>query len=161
MGPLAATSARDLIEADLAQIHERAQDAFAGGGFDDADVHVSWTPVELDRPAHDAVVALIDETLQQLLTIETAAKYRVEREPATERIRSEIAMLHFRREPSPSVAPEPPDGDVSLSSGLNHLYELGEELAAELPSPSPDCRLIAERARAVAELAELLAARGV
>jgi DNA-binding transcriptional ArsR family regulator len=152
---------RELIAGDLAQIHQDAQAAFANGGFDDADVHVSWTPVVLDRPAHDAVAALLDETLERLLAIQTAAAYRLEGADASaERIPSEIAMLHFRRETSPARAPEPPEGVVSISSGLNHLYELGEELAAELPSPTPDCRLIAERARAVAELAELLAARG-
>lgn len=85
-----------------AEIFNHVREAVSNGGFDDPEVHVSWTRLTLDEEGWDEVVSLLAQTLDTLSEIEAASAGRLVNKPPEDRISgsSEVAMLHFRRTPT-------------------------------------------------------------
>ena len=54
----------------LGRIVRDLSDAADDGGFDRSDVHVSWTPFDLDQQGYDELTALLMDTLEQAMTIQ-------------------------------------------------------------------------------------------
>ena len=76
--------------------------AAESGGFDRPDVHVSWTPLDLDRQAYDELSALHAATLDRALEIqaESLSRSAAGGSPA-ETLRTQMTILHFVRAPRP------------------------------------------------------------
>lgn len=72
--------------------------ATSAGGFDRPDIHISRTPLELDREGWTALSRLLAEVLDQALAIQEESKARLERDPSAAEP-AELAMLHFARPP--------------------------------------------------------------
>jgi DNA-binding transcriptional ArsR family regulator len=96
---------RKLVVQTLSDAMGDARRAADRGGFDHDLVHVTRTPLELDEEGFDAVVELLNATLDRALEIQAESVGRqVGRPPAEgESHRTLLALLHFHRE-------SPPDG---------------------------------------------------
>jgi len=93
-----------LSGAILKAVFDDVDEAVAKGTFDDDDVHLSRTPMVLDRAGWEEVVALLNETLDRVLSIQATASERLA-ESKGEAILSKVEMMHFRS-PQPAAADE-------------------------------------------------------
>ncbi len=75
--------------------------AATAGGFDDADTHVSWTNLDLDRQGYDEMVELLVSTLDRALEIKAEAAGRlVELSPDVREVRrTELTILYYDSPP--------------------------------------------------------------
>lgn len=80
----------------LGEIAEHVTQASHSGGFDRDDMHISWTPLELDETGHEEVVALLAQLLDRLPDVRAAAATRIA--AGAPAIRSEVSMLHYLRQ---------------------------------------------------------------
>jgi hypothetical protein len=94
-----------LSGAVLKAVFNDVDEAVAEGTFDaDDDVHLSRTPMVLDRLGWKEVVALLNETLERVFSIQENASNRMA-ESEEEAILSKVEMMHFRS-PGPSPGGE-------------------------------------------------------
>jgi hypothetical protein len=88
------------------QIHEDVVEAAAKGAFEDPQVHVSWTRIELDPEAHTTLMEELVGMVNRALELEAESANRRAAGEALESIPSELAILHFRRlEPGSDATP--------------------------------------------------------
>lgn len=96
---------RSLYGQNLQQIFEHVGEAAATTGFDHVRCHVSWTTLNLDDEAYDALADRLADVLDyaQSLEAEVIERQRVRTEdtPAGSH-RTELAILHFHRAVPPS-----------------------------------------------------------
>jgi hypothetical protein len=84
-------------------ISEHVAEAAERGAFEDPQVHVSWTRLELDAEAHAPLVDELEAVVHRALELQGESANRVaDSESEAPTISSELAILHFRR-------PEPED----------------------------------------------------
>lgn len=96
---------RQFTDLTLQGLWEHVAEAAEAGGFDDDDVHVSWTTLDLDEEGRENVARILAQALEDVLAEHAASAGReVERAP-DERgaTRSELAIMHYRR-PRPNEA---------------------------------------------------------
>jgi hypothetical protein len=93
-----------LSGAILKAVWDDVDEAVDKGTFDDDDVHLSRTPMVLDRAGWKEVVSLLNETLDRVLSIQATASERLA-QSKEESILSKVEMMHFRS-PQPAAADE-------------------------------------------------------
>jgi hypothetical protein len=64
-------------------------------GFDHPRAHVSYTHLDLDDEGMDAIADLLEETLETIHAIQSAARERLDGEEP--RLRTELGIVHFER----------------------------------------------------------------
>jgi DNA-binding transcriptional ArsR family regulator len=91
---------RQTVGRTLTELFEHAVAASQTGGFDDPEIHVSRTYLEVDELGWRELANLLGETLDAAVRInaESAAR-RAEVEADAAPIRSELGILHFHRSP--------------------------------------------------------------
>ena len=97
---LPAETRRAVLDTEIKRVIRDVRAAAAGTGLDHPKVHVSWTPLELDREGMDEVAALLAGVLDQLVQIQARATGRQaekNRKKKSEALSTEVAMLHFER----------------------------------------------------------------
>jgi DNA-binding transcriptional ArsR family regulator len=97
---LPAETRRAVLETEVKRVVRDVRAAAAGSGLDHPKVHVSWTPLELDREGMDEVATLLVGVLDELVQIQARANGRkAERDDKkkAESFSTEVAMLHFER----------------------------------------------------------------
>lgn len=90
-----------LSGAILKAVFDDVEEAVDKGTFDDDDVHLSRTPMVLDRAGWKEVVGLLNETLDRVLSIQATASERLA-QSKEEAILSKVEMMHFRS-PQPAA----------------------------------------------------------
>jgi DNA-binding transcriptional ArsR family regulator len=90
---------RQFQDQTLQGVWDHLIEAFEGGGLDHPETHTSWTNLDLDPEGFRDLVALLNETLDRALEIQTQSAGRLaplaEDERETER--TELTVLHFHR----------------------------------------------------------------
>ena len=93
-----------LSAAVLKAVFGDVDEAVAAGTFDeDDDVHLSRTPMVVDRAGWEEVVNLLNETLDRVLAIQAKSSERLA-ESEEESILSKVELMHFRS-PRPGAEP--------------------------------------------------------
>lgn len=92
---LPGTTRRALFAPNLERIGADVRSAAEGTGFDGDQVHVSWTLLDLDDEAAQAMSDLLSETLERALEIQAESVAR--RTDDTSSTPTELAILHFGR----------------------------------------------------------------
>jgi DNA-binding transcriptional ArsR family regulator len=93
------TTRRGIFGEYLDRIGSDVVEAANGEGFDHLQAHVSYTLLDLDDDGMAELSELLNETIERALQIQAdVASRRVDSD--TEGIPTELAMLHFRREPA-------------------------------------------------------------
>jgi DNA-binding transcriptional ArsR family regulator len=94
---------RKLVVQTVGDAMGDARHAADRGGFDHDQVHVTRTPLELDDEGFDAMVELVNATLDRALEIQAESRGRQLDRPTAEaeRHRTLLALLHFHRESPP------------------------------------------------------------
>lgn len=92
---------RQLMGRTLVDVFEDVRAAGKLDGFDDPEVHVSRTPLELDERGWQKLNKLLAKTVDEAMKIAAESAGRLVEAPEDERrpVSSELAMLHFRRAP--------------------------------------------------------------
>jgi DNA-binding transcriptional ArsR family regulator len=85
----------------LEQIWEHLRQAAEADGFDRGDVHVSWTPFELDDEGYAAMTQLVEETLERAFAIQGEVVDRRAATPHRRETKTELVLMHFLRDPRP------------------------------------------------------------
>jgi DNA-binding transcriptional ArsR family regulator len=88
VGPMAEGALEDIVKASQ------------GGGFDRSNAHLTRSPVKLDEEGWNASATVLEETLRQLLEIESAARDRL-KESGAEPLTATTLMALFES-PRPS-----------------------------------------------------------
>jgi DNA-binding transcriptional ArsR family regulator len=90
---------RALFDPTLQKAWEHIVTASKNGGLDDPETHISWTPLDLDRRGYEEMVALLAETLERALAIQSDAAGRLaEQDPEDrETERTELTVMHYHR----------------------------------------------------------------
>jgi DNA-binding transcriptional ArsR family regulator len=84
----------------LEETGEHISAAGMANGFDRAETHVSWTPLQLDEQGWHEMAELLVGVLGEAARIEAESLTRLaEAGDSTEVIRSEVAIQHFERAP--------------------------------------------------------------
>ena len=97
---LPAETRRAVLETEIKRVVRDVRAAAAGSGLDHPKVHVSWTPLELDREGMDEVATLLVGVLDELVQIQARANGRKAERGDKRKLDSfstEVAMLHFER----------------------------------------------------------------
>jgi DNA-binding transcriptional ArsR family regulator len=97
---LPAETRRAVLDTEIKRVVRDVRAAAAGTGLDDPKVHVSWTPLELDREGMDEVATLLVGVLDELVQIQARATGRQADKAEgkkSESVSTEVAMLHFER----------------------------------------------------------------
>jgi DNA-binding transcriptional ArsR family regulator len=90
---------RRLVGQTLEHIWDDARSAAKADGFDDREVHVSRTLLDLDDEGYADMVALLGDTLKQALEIHAASAGRQTPGEETRRHLTELGIVHFHRAP--------------------------------------------------------------
>lgn len=142
---------RRLVTRSLEKLEERLWAAIPRGGFDGADVHVSWVPTELDERAYAEMSALLRETLERAFAVHAeSVQRRADGTLEGDEVRTELVMMHFRREGTHATPPS----TAASAAARERLYALTDDIASEIPGDAPDWARIAGRARELAAVAE-------
>jgi DNA-binding transcriptional ArsR family regulator len=90
---------RALFDETMQKAWEHVVEAAEGSGFDDPRVHVSWTPLDLDREGYEEVANLLAEALDRALAIHAQSSGRLAEFPEAQREseRTELAIMHYHR----------------------------------------------------------------
>jgi DNA-binding transcriptional ArsR family regulator len=96
-----------MISTVLTNIGRRAADAATTGGFDDAQSHISRSPMVLDQRGWAAVARELDAVLKRVKTIEAESAERLVREDHADEQRAEVVLMLFR-----TLSPEPPSTEI-------------------------------------------------
>lgn len=98
---LPARTRRQLFVPTVRRIVDDAMAAITAGGFDDQRAHASWTALDLDAEGWDAAVQVLTETVERLIEIQGEAATRAVETGTDERVRTEVAVMHFEPVPAP------------------------------------------------------------
>jgi len=98
---------RRLVGQTLEQIWDDARVAAEADGFDDNEVHVSRTLLDLDDEGYADMVALLAETLEKALEIHAASAGRQTPGEETRTHLTELGLVHFHRAPGDGPPPRP------------------------------------------------------
>lgn len=90
---------RRLVGQTLEHIWDDARSAGKAEGFDDREVHVSRTLLDLDDEGYADMVALLGDTLKQALEIHAASAGRQTPGEETRGHLTELGIVHFHRAP--------------------------------------------------------------
>jgi DNA-binding transcriptional ArsR family regulator len=102
---------RRLVGQTLQQIWDDARSAAKADGFDDKEVHVSRTLLDLDDEGYANMATLLAETLEKALEIHAASAGRQTRGGDDARTHlTELGIVHFQRAPGDGPALRPPRG---------------------------------------------------
>lgn len=74
--------------------------AAEAGGFDRTDVHVSWTPLDLDDAGYREVTDLLEATLERVFEIQAESLARQAATPSDDgedKLKTQVTILHFLR----------------------------------------------------------------
>jgi DNA-binding transcriptional ArsR family regulator len=95
---------RKLVVQTVGDAMGDARHAADHGGFDHDQVHVTRTPLELDEEGFDAMVELVNATLDRALEIQAESAGRQVGRPQVdgESHRTLLALLHFHRDAPPA-----------------------------------------------------------
>ena len=85
-----------MISTVLANIGRRTADAASTGGFDDAQSHISRSPMILDQRGWAAVSRELDAVLKRVRAIEAESAERMAREDHAGEQRAEVVLMLFR-----------------------------------------------------------------
>lgn len=98
---LPASARRALFDDTLQAIWSHLADAAKAGGLDDPENHISWTHLELDDEAYEAMVEQLRVTLERAMELQGETANRLAKLPPEEREahRTELAIMHFHRPP--------------------------------------------------------------
>jgi DNA-binding transcriptional ArsR family regulator len=99
---------RRLVGQTLEQIWDDARAAAKVDGFDDREVHVSRTLLDLDDEGYADMVALLAGTLERALEIHAASAGRQTGDEETRTHLTELGLVHFHRAPDPKTRPRRP-----------------------------------------------------
>jgi DNA-binding transcriptional ArsR family regulator len=97
---LPAETRRAVLETEIKRVVRDVRAAAAGTGLDHPKVHVSWTPLELDREGMDEVATLLVGVVDELVQIQARVNSRQTEKGGrtkSESLSTEVAMLHFER----------------------------------------------------------------
>ena len=86
---------RSIVGDVLDRIGQDVTRAANAQGFDRDDVHVSFTPLDLDDQGYRDVVALVNDTLDRALGIQAEVVQRRVDGTAGDETRTELVLLHF------------------------------------------------------------------
>ena len=80
----------------LDQIWQHVTAAVKKDGFERDDAHVSWTTFDLDEKGYEAMVELVDRTIEQAVAIqEQVVDRRAKGTLVGKEVKTELAVLHF------------------------------------------------------------------
>jgi DNA-binding transcriptional ArsR family regulator len=97
---LPASSRRSIIDQHLRRISRDVAAAAGADGFSREDVHVSWTPLDLDEQGMNDLDLLLGATLEQALQIHAdSTARRIAEGAGPAQLATELVMLHFLRAP--------------------------------------------------------------
>ena len=96
-----------MISTVLTNIGRRAADAATTGGFDDAQSHISRSPMVLDQRGWAAVARELDAVLKRVKAIEAESGERLAREDHADEQRAEVVLMLFR-----TLSAEPPSAEI-------------------------------------------------
>jgi DNA-binding transcriptional ArsR family regulator len=104
---------RALFDNSLQEIWSHLVAAAEVGGLDDVQNHITWTNLELDREAYEAMAELLTGTLERAMDLhaESAARLAELSPDERESHRTELAMMHFHRAPGSPTSQVPPIGE--------------------------------------------------
>lgn len=133
-------SARRAIFSELfKQISHDVRRASETGGFDRPDVHVSWTPLDLDEPGYQAMVEAADAALDRALEVQAeVAQRRADGESPADGVRSELVLLHFLRAPEARSTADRRDAPQATPAARERAFTAAEDLCDELAAGEPD-----------------------
>lgn len=97
---LPTSTRRGIFGGHLKRIFADVTAAAANGGFDDAQAHVSYTPVELDDQGFAEVTKVLDDAVRRVLEIHTECAGRAKKSADVELKPTEVTMMHFDRAPA-------------------------------------------------------------
>jgi DNA-binding transcriptional ArsR family regulator len=100
---------RALTQHTLHQIVEHISEALPQGGFDAPKTHVTWTTLELDQEAYDALAERLSEVLDYAMALHAETLQRTTADPDAELRKTELAILHFDRNGSAVTSDDEPD----------------------------------------------------
>jgi DNA-binding transcriptional ArsR family regulator len=101
---------RRLVGQTLQQVWDDAKSAAKANGFDDNEVHVSRTLLDLDDEGYAEMTQLLSETLEKALEIHAASAGRQTEGEETRTHLTELGVVHFHRAPGDGPPPRPPRG---------------------------------------------------
>lgn len=92
---------RALFDDTLQAIWNHLAEAARAGGLDDPENHISWTTLEFDDEAYEAMIEQLRITLERAMELQGEATNRLAELPPEEREahRTELAIMHFHRAP--------------------------------------------------------------
>ncbi len=106
-----------LSAAVLKAVFDDIDEAVAAETFDDDEVHLSRTPMALDRHGWDEIVALLNETLERVFSIQAKASERLA-QSKEEELLSKVEIMHFRS-PSQEVSGAAASGVATTKEKLS------------------------------------------
>jgi DNA-binding transcriptional ArsR family regulator len=132
----------------LDKMNVRIRSALGKGGFDPADVHVTWMPMDLDGLGYNDMSRLLGETLGRAQDIQVeAVERRVAGTADDVEVRSSLMMVHFHDAAAALAEAEDP------RPLLAQIFALADDIADEVALDEPDWQRLAESATALARLA--------
>ena len=99
-----------MISTTLANIGRRAADAASTGGFDDAQSHISRSPLVVDQRGWAAVARELEAVLERVKAIEADSAERLAREDHADEQRAEVVLMLFR-----TLSAQPASTDIGQS----------------------------------------------
>lgn len=141
---------RQIFGQEVQVIGEHVAEAAKAGGFDRADLHVSWTHLDLDQAAYRELAELVDATLERAMAIQAESIQRAAQgEPDGELVRTELALLHFLRAAYAGAAP----AAAQPAAKDERVYDVTDAIVSEVPREEPDWELVAAQAAELESLA--------
>jgi DNA-binding transcriptional ArsR family regulator len=80
----------------LDQIWQHVTEGVKNQGFERDDAHVSWTTFDLDEKGYEAMVKLVDSTVEKALAIQAqVVERRAKGKIVGQEVKTELAVMHF------------------------------------------------------------------
>jgi DNA-binding transcriptional ArsR family regulator len=95
------------VSAALAEIGSHVSDAAATDGFDQAEAHLSRTPVTVDRQGWKALARELDALLGRIDKLQAESKKRLERADHADEQRATVVLMLFNSSTAGAAAAQP------------------------------------------------------
>jgi hypothetical protein len=80
----------------LDQIWQHVTEGVKNQGFERDDTHVSWTTFDLDEKGYEAMVKLVDSTVEKAMAIQAqVVERRAKDKIVGSEVKTELALMHF------------------------------------------------------------------
>jgi DNA-binding transcriptional ArsR family regulator len=103
---------RVMVSAGLDHVARHVNAAAAAGGFDEAEAHLSRTPVTVDREGWRALASELEAMSERVEEIEAESAARLSCADAEDGTAATVVMMLFASAPAGAAAVDPADADV-------------------------------------------------